>query len=179
LVVLPFVAYLATEGLRRVAGFPLLPRIALPKSLGWIRGYEWFAIGVFVIGAWNAQIYSDYLEFGFKEGNLVGATARLVERRSGDEDHDFFLFADETLPYYTWGGPEQWKEWTGTFALRGQVLQVATGEECRDTEFSAPFTAFMSVQVWELCRSALLTAFPTLQVENMRPNGTRLAVEVP
>ena len=179
LVVLPFVAYLAAEGLRRVAAIPLLPRIALPESLGWIRGYEWFAVGVLVIAAWNVVIYSDYLEFGFKQGNVVGASGRLVARRSTDENHHFYLFADETLPYYSWGGPEQWREWAGTFAQKGQVLRVAIGEECMDTEFAAPFTAFMSLQVWEMCRPHLLTEFPTLQVENMRPDGTRLAVEVP
>ena len=179
LVVLPFVAYLATEGLKRVAAIPILPKIALPDSLGWIRGYEWFAIGVFAVAAWNASIYSDYIEFGFKQGNLVGATARLVARRSTDENHEFYLFADETFPYYTWGGAEQWEEWTGTFSESGQGLRVANGEDCPVTELSTPFTAFMSVQVWELCRPVLLTAFPSLQVENMLPNGTRLAVEVP
>jgi len=178
LVVLPFVAYLATEGLRRVAATPLLPKIALPESLGWIRGHEWFAIGVFVIAGWNAVIYSDYLEFGFKQGNLVGATARLVARRSTDETHHFYVFADETLPYYAWGGPEQWREWTGTFALKGQVPLVQPAEECQYTEIEAPFTAFMSARVWELCRPFLLTEFPTLQVENMLPNGTRLAIAV-
>ena len=179
LVVLPFVAYLATEGLRRVAAIPLIPRIALPKSLGWIRGYEWFAIGVFVVAAWNAVIYSKYIEFGFTQGNMIGATARLVAHRSTNPDLELYLSADENLPYYTWGGPEQWKEWAGTFAQEGQILQVADGEECKYSELFAPFIAFMSAQVWELCRPTLLTAFPTLQVENMLPNGTRLAVEVP
>ena len=179
LVVLPFVAYLATEGLKRVAAIPLWPKLTLPDSLGWLRGHEWFAIGVFVVGAWNALIYSDYLEFGFKQGNLVGATARLVARRSVDTDHTFYLFADEAFPYYSWGIPDQWKDWIDTFALKRQVPLIQPAEECRYTEFEAPFTAFMNSQVWELCRPYLLTEFPTLQVESMRPDGTRLAVEVP
>jgi len=54
----------------------------------------------------------------------------------------------------------------------------SAAEECGDIEFVAPLTAFMSAQVWELCRPFLLTEFPTLQVENMLPNGTRLAIEV-
>jgi hypothetical protein len=170
---------LATEGLKRVAAIPLWPKLTLPDSLGWLRGHEWFAIGVVVVAAWNAVIYSDYLEFGFKQGNLVGATARLVARRSVDTDHTFYLFADEAFPYYSWGIPDQWKDWIDTFALKRQVPLIQPAEECQYTEFEAPFTAFMNSQVWELCRPYLLSEFPTLQVESMRPDGTRLAVEVP
>jgi hypothetical protein len=178
LVALPFVAFLASAGLQKIAELPFLPKLRLPTALRPLRGNEWLAVGVLTIVVMNLWIYSQYLRSGFEQGSVVGNTARLVARRSEDPDHSFYLYADAGQPYYGWGEPGLWEDWIETFVVRGQFASIYDGQECQYTEFDAPFTAFMNAQTWELCRRNMLEQFPELQIENILPDGSRLAIEV-
>lgn len=172
LVTLPFVAYFVVIGLDHSTQF-IAEKLRVPS-----RSNLLYAAGGAVIVIWNLLIYADFVSVGIETGNLPGATGRFIERRSKIESYEFHLIANEQYPYYSWGGPAEWMHWMGTFLGPDQDADVITPQGCLDLECVPPFAVFMSQDQWLAIGPTMHEAFPNLELHNMVPNGTRLAVEV-
>ncbi|MEN9232355.1 MAG: hypothetical protein Q6L68_15765, partial [Thermostichus sp. DG02_5_bins_236] len=178
LVILPFVAYLTLEGIQVIlaALADLLQRCGsraqggLPATLG---------LGlVLLIGAWNLAIFGDFVQEGWKKGNDVAGTGRYVEARKRDPDHQFYLAASASYPYFSWGEPLFWQSWMQFFAGREQSVTVFPPEELFTQELEPPFSLLMNQEVWEQQGSYLQQRFPSGQLERIPAERGLWAFEV-
>jgi hypothetical protein len=172
LVTLPFVITLAVAGLARLSD-QIGARLGRESASTWVLG-----AGVVVVFGWNLAIYGDFVRLGFEQSDLVGATARYVEARSGDERHAFHLITSHANPYYRWGDEDQWEHWVGYFAGDGQNFSIVDPELCMEGECVPPFTAFMSRNQWDLIWLPMIDRFPNLELVSMVPDGSKVAIEV-
>ena len=55
---------------------------------------------------------------------------------------------------------------------------MTTAEQCVEKSCIPPFTAFMSADQWLAIDGLLLEKYPDLEIHEMLPDGSRLAVEI-
>jgi 4-amino-4-deoxy-L-arabinose transferase-like glycosyltransferase len=172
LVTLPFVSALAVAGMASIAD-QISDRLGRAGGSNWILG-----LGLLTVFAWNMSIYAEFIRQGFERSDLVGATARYVEARSGEEQRSLHLVTTLGNPYFTWGNEDQWEHWIGFFAGDGQNFSIVDPELCLEGECVPPFTAFMSRKQWDLIWLAMGERFPNLHLVSIIPDGSRVAIEV-
>ena len=169
LVILPFAAYFVVRGVTGI--------IELLKAKNIIK-YS-ILIGILsLIIIWNLTIFYDFVQKGFTEGNDVGGTARYVEARNNIHSYKFYLAADNNYPYYGWGGEGQWKDWIGFFAKDDQIVEILPTSGFINTLSERPFTIFMSRPLWITSKSEFVLKYTKLQIHNIKPDGSLVAIEV-
>ena len=111
LVFLPFIAYLAVEGLFFIA-----------ETVGWLfKTYSsrikhvFYIVGLSTIFVWNMTIWADFVIKGLQYGNDVGGTARYTISRLNIPGYTFYIATSPEYPYYSWGQLWQWEAWLGFF----------------------------------------------------------------
>jgi len=174
LLVLPLVAYLATEGVRAGAG--LLGRLVLRPGPGAVAVVAIAA--VVAIGALNASAAWDYLRSGRDAGDDIGSTGRYVEAHRNVPGKRFYLAADENQwRYYVWGNSIDRLRFfvSDTSQLGGMIDPGRLGS------FSAPppFAIFMRNDLWSKTKRALSNQYPQGRIHDITPDGRLLVLEVP
>ncbi len=175
LVLLPFIAYWAVEGVRAVAGLGhrVLARIQWPAAAGPL---ELGSLMVAAAAGWNIFIYSRYAVDGWHRSEIVGATARQVMASAARPKYPFYLVVREDCPYYTWGQPSFWKDWVGFFAGPSQRTILLSPDHAQTDPPAAPFTMFVTDSCWKELRPVFESRYPRLRIANMMPDGSRLAI---
>ncbi|MEK7554561.1 MAG: hypothetical protein AAB518_01060 [Patescibacteria group bacterium] len=177
LVTLPFVSYLGAIAIRESTAFLTAPIYMFPK----IRTYTMRAVtagALLVIFILNFGIFGDFVAKGYTEGNDVGGTGRYVEMRAHREHYSFYLAANESFPYYSWGNAYQWKDWLGFFADSTQEVTVVDPKEIPGSLKQPPFTVFMSDALWKTLELQFRKNYPNLIVHSITPYGHLRAIEV-
>jgi 4-amino-4-deoxy-L-arabinose transferase-like glycosyltransferase len=179
LIALPFVAYLAAEALRWLAG--LVVRAYRRVETRGSRLVPLVVAGMLVAGiaAWNVAIASDFVDRGRAAGDDIGSTGRYIESRRDQPGITFHLAAGDTWPYYVWGSPQMWLERMRLFAHGGQVGEIVEPE--RSAAFAAPepFVLFMSRELWARAGPDLQRRYPDGRPESVVPDGSLVAFDVP
>lgn len=169
LVILPFVVYFVVRGIS--GALELFQATNLVKNS--------VLVGVTsLILIWNLTIFSDFIQKGLKEGNDVGGTARYVEIRKHISGYKFYLSADKTDPYYSWGDEWQWRGWIGFFAGDHQEMQVLSPDDFIVKLDQPPFTVFMSKLLWIQSKAEFMARYPNFQIHHIKPDGSLVAIEV-
>ena len=180
LIVLPFVAYLAVEGVRALAalagrmlsGRRRFPRLApaIPVAVA----------AVLAIGVWNGFIAWDYIDQGRVAGDDIGNTGRYVERYSRNPKQHFYIAADEVqFKYYEWGWPSIWVDRLRIFASDDyQVGGVIPPSTLGQFNASAPFIVFTRADLWSQVKSQFESRYPDARVHQITPDGRLVAVNV-
>jgi hypothetical protein len=178
LIVLPFVAYLVSEGVRLLArqADRLLSRFG--HQLG-----SWPSVAIasailVVIGAWNLTIAWDYIDRGRTEGEPIGSTARYIADRP---DQEFYIVGDQggPYPYFSWGEARWWQGWLARFSPTEELAAPVPSAQVASLQPQPPFTLLMSRPLLQAAGTDLATRFPNGRVRNVLPNGTLVAFEVP
>jgi hypothetical protein len=179
LIVLPFVAYLATEAVRAAVGvagrllaarwrFPLAP--ALPLAGAVVLG----------LGVWNGFIGWDYIHHGEVAGDDIGNTGRYVTTHSRNPSEHFYLAADQSQwQYFVWGWPSIWEDRLRMFAANdGQVAGVIPPTTVGQFSAPPPFVVFMRADLWSNQQQAFLQHYPQARTDRVTPDGRLIAVDV-
>jgi hypothetical protein len=178
LVILPFVAYLVTEGVRLLAAIagrlaPSRARLATAPAI---------AVGaVAAIGVWNGFIGWDFIDWGRATGDDIGSTGRFVQKHSDIPGERFYLAADQGAGrYYVWGTPDMWQERLRIFAARDSQIGGVVDPNTLD-QFAAtpPFVIFMRPQLWSGVKSDFERRYGHVRVHQVTPDGSHLAIGVP
>lgn len=179
LVILPFVAYLAFEGLKTISNMAaaLVGKVRPEASPNIVRTAV-ICLGLSAIVIWNLTIYGDFVQEGFAKGDDVGGTARYVESRRDIHNYSFYLAASNEYPYYSWGEPWQWEGWVGFFAADDHRVQVLSPKDFVDEIGDPPFTIFMGQNLWKESQFVLANLYPAYVVHSIKPDASLIAVEV-
>ena len=177
LIVLPFVAYLVTEGIRLLAGLARLvpwPRLA-PFAPVAVAG-----AAVLAVGTWNGFIGWDFIHEGQYYGDDIGGTGRFVQSHSGIPGERFYISADEgSLNYYVWGTPDIWRQRLQMFTRDDtQVGGVIDPRQLPQFSANPPFVIFMRSELWNRVRNDLEQRYRNIGVHRITPDGLHLAVGV-
>lgn len=171
LVILPFVTYCATRGLKELAALVTSRDAAKANAVALI------ALGLIV--AANLLIYRSYLVESKRKGDAVGGTGRFIASRADLLGHRYYILADDDHPYYSWGGETAWRYWAGFFISKHQSV-MALRPSAAATIFQADpfsFTVFLNRSALpQLARAMRSTPFIT-KVHNITPDGRLVAVE--
>ena len=179
LVTLPFVSYLSIIGLTRVSEFFGKIHKKLKPNHKFSVTNVVFVFFLLIIVSWNLSILGDFAMKGIDEGDLIGGTARYVEERKHIETYTFYLVVSDIYPYYTWGDPYGWKQdRIGFFANSSQNVTILSPEEMIESLGTPPFTIFMSGKLWEKSQKTIFNQYPNLTIYNIKPDGSKLAIEV-
>jgi hypothetical protein len=183
LIVLPFVAYLAVQGVRALAGLvgralrdpdrPSLERRASTVAM---------VATLAVVGIWNLSIAWDYVDTGRERGDDIGSTGRYVAATDDVPGKKFYMAAQETGPYqyYTWGTPSAWVSRLQLFA--DDPTQVGGSIDpniLRDFTLPPPFAIFMRGQLWRETSADLRARWPQVRMRTLVPEKDLVVVEVP
>jgi hypothetical protein len=173
LITLPFVAYLVVVAVRAIGE-------RAQKRWGFQRAVAVIAVGaVALIGAWNVAIAWDFVQKGRDNGDDIGSTGRFVTSVRDRPGQSFYLAANETIPYYKWGGVSIWMERMRVFARPNQQISVVEPLTMRDFQATPPFSVFMRSDVWISAGEALTDRYPQLRVKKVVPSGTLVVLDVP
>jgi hypothetical protein len=178
LIVLPFVAYLVTEGVRLLKR--LLER-ALSR-LGYRRGrvprMALAGVVLAVIAAWNLAIAWDYVDRGRREGEEIGSTGRYVASHPGQR---FYLVADEAGPYMYFGrgNPGWWESWVDRFSPEARLEASIPTANVTSFRGRPPFSLLMSRAFLGGAEAELRDRYPNGWVRNVTPSGKLIVFEVP
>lgn len=167
LVILPFVAYLIAWAIETIS------KIFQQQSQKLIS-----VLTILVIFSVNLVIFADFIYEGQNKGNDVGGTGRFVEARKHISGYKFYLSADKTYPYYSWADQWQWRGWISFFAKEDQSVEVLSAFGFISRLGEIPFTVFMSKPLWEQSKTEFVLKYPNLQIHNIKPDGSLLAIEV-
>ncbi len=177
LVILPFVAYLVTEGIRLLAG--AAQAVATPR----LRRVAPAAVAVaalLAIGTWNGFIGWDFIHTGQFYGDDIGGTGRFVQSHSGIPGERFYISADQgSLAYYVWGTPGIWRQRLQMFTRDdSQVGGVVEPSLLPRFNVDPPFVIFMRAELWNRVKHDFAKRYPHLGVHEITPDGLHLAVGV-
>jgi len=179
LIVLPFVAFLAAEAVRTLAGYV---RRLLSARWRWrlSPALPVAVAAVLAIGVWNGFIAWDYIHKGQVTGDDIGSTGRYVERHSVNPNQRFYLAANEgQWKYYEWGWPSAWEDRIRMFASNDfQVAGVIQPYALREFSATAPFTVFTRGDLWSQVRADFENRYPQARVHRITPDGRLVAVAV-
>jgi len=163
LVILPFIAFLATDAINNICSIGCLKKINAGKIL--------FLLFVCIIFFWNLGIFADFAKKGFAGGNDIGGTARYIEKRKDITNYTFYIAESEQYPYYTWG-----KTWHEFFVGKDQRSKIVAPENMSIE--NPPFTIFTSKNAWALFENQTRGSYQQLKIHNIKPDGSLIAVEV-
>lgn len=172
LVILPFVAYLVTEGIRFLAG--------LAGSFSGRAAPAVAVAALLAIGTWNGFIGWDFIHSGQFYGDDIGGTGRFVQSHSGIPGERFYISADQnTLTYYVWGTPDMWRQRLQLFTRDdSQVGGVVDPIILPRFNAPPPFVIFMRAELWNRVKRKFEQRYPDVGVHKITPDGLHLAVGV-
>jgi 4-amino-4-deoxy-L-arabinose transferase-like glycosyltransferase len=177
LIVLPFVAYLVTEGIRMLAGLARLvpvPRVArlAPVAVA--------VAAVLAVGTWNGFIGWDFIHTGQFYGDDIGGTGRFVQAHNGIPGERFYISADEgSMNYYVWGTPDIWRQRLQLFTREDtQLGGVIPPEQLPQFSAPPPFVIFMRGELWNRVKGNFERRYNHVGVHQITPDGLHLAVGV-
>jgi len=178
LIILPFVAYVTIQGIKVISGGMgrVLQKLFSNSTFSFSHVLFGFIVGAIVF--WNLFIFGDFVKKGLVEGHDVGGTARYVESRKYIPNYSFYLAANQSYPYYSWEMPAAWRTWIAFFAGEDQKTEVLDPTSFVASLSNPPFTIFMSQRLWQQSKSALTDAYPNLQIHNIKPDASLVAIEV-
>lgn len=133
--------------------------------------------GTILIISFNLSILSDFVFKGLNYGDVYGGTGRYVEQRNKVPGYSFFLAADNTYRYYSWGESGGWEDWLGFFAIEDQNVKAVAPSDFMDNLSSPPFTVFMAKSLW-IKSTDFKMRYPKFSLSNIMPDGSLVAVEV-
>ncbi len=167
LVILPFVAVLVTKAIGTISNFT-------NAKIGKLRASNvLFALFVIIIFFWNLGILSDYVKRVFSEGNDIGGTARYIEERKGIANYTFYFAESGQYTYYVWG-----MKWHEFFVDPTQQSIIISPESAIESIRQLPFTIFTSESGWKLFENQTRNLYPNLNIQNIKADGSLLAIEV-
>jgi Dolichyl-phosphate-mannose-protein mannosyltransferase len=172
LVTLPFVAYFAAEGIRRLseAAGRRWGRRTVPLVAG---------AALAVIVAWNVSIAWDFVDRGRRYGDDIGSTGRIIESIRDRPGQRFYVAASEEQPYYVFGFPETYDERVLMFARDERKVGGVVPPRMLETfEAPVPFALFMSRAVWIAHIGALEERYPGARIRDVTPDGRLVVLEV-
>lgn len=178
LIVLPFVAFFVTQGVRFIT--ELITRYGKRSGKGWAP-YAATASAVAILaglGGWNLSIGYDFIQRGEREGNDLGGTGRFMEDHREPADKAFYLAAGERYPYFSWGWPAMWTEWMRMFAHDDQVTTVISPRKVAGFRSEQPFAIFMNRQLWTERGAPLQRRYPAGRVHDVMPDGRLIVFDV-
>ncbi len=171
LIILPFVAYLVTEGVRWLADRWRTVRLgSVLVTAGLLSA----------IVVWNASIAWDFIQDGRKHGEPIGSTANYVKAHRDVPGQRFYFANQDTngsLRYYEWGDPDS----RIALSVRdsSQLGGTIDPSALSGFEASPPFALFMRRGAWNSGSSYLVDRYPQGRLRNVMPDGTRVVLEVP
>lgn len=175
LVVLPFVAYFCIQPVYFVSNLTtkvMQGKWSLFLSMSFLLG------SISSLMLINIFIYKDFVLKGFREGDNVGGTFRYVEKRNNLANYTFYIAANDSYLYYTWGDISRWKVWVGFAANSAQQVQYIDPISLGESYYNPPFSIFLNRSLFELKKGILANLYPTLQIHNIKPDGSLIAIEV-
>jgi len=177
LITLPFVAFLATAGVRVMIEF-VRKRISFSSRLAVPLAAAALITGIAV---WNGFMAWDYIDAGRNAGDDIGGTGRYVAAHKSVPGIRFYVAADEVRwNYFVWGTPAMWNERIRIFAGRddevgGSIAPAALAG------FSAapPFAIFMRSDLWARVKTTLRGRYRGSDVRDVTPDGRLVIFEAP
>ena len=166
--IIPFIALLSNYALKRTLQI-------MPKESAANIFYCTFVI---IIILWNASIFKDFAEVGLSEGNDVGGTGRYVEERKNITNYSFYLLANKSYPYYSWGSESEWLSWIKFFTGEEQYTEVINPQKFNPALLKKPFTVFMSNRAFKRYGDFFDQHYNDYKLHNIKPDGSLVAVEV-
>lgn len=164
-IVLPFTVFLSLEAIR-----------AISNKLYMFRKYIFIGL-VSTIFILNLSIYLDFINRGFTQGDVFGATIRYVEKRKNIPRHTFLIATNEKSRYFTW-----YDDWITPLQSKSQTVTVLDPNSLENKDISnlykGNFTLFLNADIWEKAKMNLTNIYPNLVIHNMMPNGSKIAIEV-
>lgn len=179
LILLPFVAFFATEGLGSVCRGVLhaLARIGWNGS-SFLRGFAFPGLIVLALVNWNLSIYGDYVRKGLEDGEEVGGTVRYVEGRKSAPRYSFLLASSRDYPY-DWRNPADGAlYWIRSMAGAGQEARRIAPEEVTRVSCARPFTLFMTGKLWSKTGPELTRLYPGGAMHSITTGAGFVALEV-
>lgn len=182
LIVLPFVAYLAVEGIRALAA--LVGRaLRDPDRPGLERRASTVAMvaALVIVGIWNLSIAWDFVDTGRERGDDIGTTGRYVAAHKDVPGQKFYIAAQESGPYqyFAWGASPQWVQRMTLFANDQAQVGAVDPNILRDIAQPPPFAIFMREQLWRETSSDLQAKWPQARMRTLVPEKGLVVVEVP
>jgi hypothetical protein len=113
---------------------------------------------------------------GRKNGDPIGTTGRYVEARKDDPGLRFYLASSLQQPYWEWG--DHMPRVT-LFAKDPSQVGAVDPVSLRDFSAPAPFTLLMRREIWQGAATELADRYPRGRIQNITPDGARVALEVP
>jgi hypothetical protein len=172
LIVVPFVAYLATQGTRWLADRWRSIRFVPAAIVG--------TIGAAIV-VWNLAIAWDFIQHGREFGEPIGSTGRYVQSHRDTPGIHFYISTPNDqvgdLSYFTFGPSE---DRLRIFVRdQGQVVNHIDPTQLPGYAAKPPFALFMRRGVWERSAEALSASYPQGRLRNVVPEGTHVVLEVP
>ena len=179
LVTLPFVSYLALQGIARIASW-IRQRVRVRESvqaaysLGSLA--TWVLVGVIAI--WNLLIYADFVRTGLEKGNEVGSLVRYIDARRDLDDYSFILAPSGEYPLDSYDTAYWWREWIEFITADNHYVDILESEGDLEALGSSPLTVFIGEDYWDEISDSMTEEYPDRVVHNLMADGSFLAIEV-
>ncbi len=176
--VIPFISFFVIMGVRSF----IATLVGLIETYWWpVRPLYSYVACAFLIGCIfiaNMGIFADFVAKGFLEGNDVGGTGRYIESKKSVVGYRFYIAADASYPYYSFGDASAWQSWAQFFAGENQSVAIVAPNTLEYTTWERPFTVFTSSAVWDQYGQHFSSRYPQFLLHTIKNDASLIAVEV-
>jgi 4-amino-4-deoxy-L-arabinose transferase-like glycosyltransferase len=176
LITLPFVSFLAVEGLYFLVN-------TIKYNLG-IKKFNhqiitFLPILILIIALNLAPLFK-YYQDGLIQGDRVGSTLRYIESKRGEE-RDFYLLTGQNYSYFNWGKEEYWLSWLDFMIDKDhqKVKIVHSFEDIRKDQLGSKKSIVILTNTFVISsyHSDLELLFPHHTQKNLSQKGMLVAIE--